>query len=492
MSRPLGNKFADFFPSAPSVLQQRKSSKQSEDFKERSHRADAHSHDALTKDSNVKSPSSTHKSAAPRFSDVQMSGTSTTSTQITGEDSDHFGNDLLNGVGSASSTSTASSIFSAAFAHGSGITSNSINVSVLTPLTNSDLSPRGKLMSPPNDLSSRSTMDFQSSSNTLSGAMTPQRTPTAARKLAREPDLKVKGMKCIYDPELDKSLSSKDKRKLKAQFEEIGTKSEHNTIPADPRVALPNYTKGGCGKAKAKFRPAPYNLRPWPVDPATTITPPAATMVVVTGFDPMAPLIQISALFSSYGEIADLDNKTDPVTGRFLGICSIGYKDCPSFQGGGPISAILAAKTAFQEGKRGQRIGLKTIRVDMDRDGTITEKLVEKAIAVQRRESGFTNSSKVQPSPSPLTPVASQIAGFAKTTGPPPTAPKGPSGRPSIRPPVVAPHSSFLPTIKPVRELGVPTEDQSSKPYTLRRSDSGSSTPSRRRFSACLEGSRYS
>ena len=270
------------------------------------------------------------------------------------------------------------------------------------------------------------------------GAMTPLHTPPAHRRTARDLDLNSKGSKCTYDPELDKNLNSKDKRKAKAQFEEFGTRPEHNIVPADPRRAIPNYAKGLVGKAKAKFRPAPYNLKPWQADSTTMVAPAAATAVVVTGFDPMTPLSQISALFSSFGEIADLDNKTDPVTGRFLGICSIGYQDCPSFQGGGPISAVLAAKTAFLEGKRGQRIGLKTVRVEVDRDGAVTEKLVERAIALQRKESGFTNAKRSQPPPSPTTPstpATPQLPGFPKSVGPPPTAPKGPAAKAASRPP---------------------------------------------------------
>ena len=268
------------------------------------------------------------------------------------------------------------------------------------------------------------------------GSMTPLHTPPIHRRIARDTRSDVKGTRCTYDPELDQNLASKDKRKLKAQFQDFGTKPEDNIKPPDPRLSVPNYTKGVAGKGKAKFRPAPYNLKSWVPDATTAVAPPPATTVVVTGFDPMAPLSQINALFSSFGEIEDLDNKTDPVTGRFLGICSIAYRDCASFQGGGPISAVLATKTAYLEGKRGQRIGLKTVQITIDRDGSVTAKMVERAIALHRKESGFTNQSRLQPSPSPVsTPVAVQSpAGFAKSTGPPPTAPKGPSGKPSLRP----------------------------------------------------------
>jgi [histone H3]-lysine4 N-trimethyltransferase SETD1 len=438
MSRPLGKNFATFFPSAPSVIHQNHSSRPWADDSSRPRRSDEFAGDAPATD-NTTRPNIA--STVVKSRQYLAHGTSTRLDNHTAqaEDNDQYNSDLLHGVGSASSSSAASSVFSNAAANSTMAATNGLQFTTLTPLTNSDSSPRAKHMSPILDSNHHSVaangLDHSSASQ---GAMTPLHTPPAHRRTAREPGLDIKGSKCTYDPELEKGLSSKDKRKGKAQFEEFGTRLEHNAAPSDPRREILNYSKGIIGKAKAKYRPAPYNLKSWSADVSTMVAPAAATAVVVTGFDPMTPLSQISALFSSYGEIADLDNKTDPVTGRFLGICSIGYQDCPSFQGGGPISAVLAAKTAFLEGKKGQRIGLKTVRVEVDRDGSVTEKMVERAIAVQRKESGFTNSKRSQPSPSPttpLTPVTPQIPGFSKSLGPPPTAPKGPAGKPASRPP---------------------------------------------------------
>ncbi|EXJ65022.1 histone-lysine N-methyltransferase SETD1 [Cladophialophora yegresii CBS 114405] len=435
MSRPQGtsshSKLADFFPTAPSVIQQRKSSKLPDLDKPKSRRPDERAEDANAKENHLRhalnSSSITPHPPSPAKQHQP--------TKI--EDTEHYSGDLLNGVGSASSSSTASSVFSAALANAAMPGANHLNLSTLTPLTSSDSPPNGKLISPPGDSGSHTAMDSSKPASCLhQGSMTPLHTPPTHRRTARDSNADVKGTKCTYDPELDKTLSSKDKRKLKPQFLEFGTKPEDNFQPPDPRLSIPNYTKAVVGKGKAKFRPAPYNLKSWVPDATTAVALPPATTVVVTGFDPMAPLSQINALFSSFGEIEDLDNKTDPVTGRFLGICSIAYRDCASFQGGGPISAVLAAKTAYLEGKRGQRIGLKTVQIVIDRDGSVTERMVEKAIALHRKESGFTNQSRVQPSPSPAsTPAAvPSPAGFAKSTGPPPTAPKGPSGKPSLRP----------------------------------------------------------
>lgn len=436
MSRPPGSKFADFFPSAPKVIQERKSSKLSDSDKPRLRRPDERVEDETAKGNFVRVPLNPTTTVSHSHSPQKHDNLAKlTNPNLTQEESDQFAGDLLNGVGSASSSSTASSVFSAPLANAAMPGPNNLPFTTLTPLTNSDSPPNGKLMSPTVESNSHTATDSNNIISALhQGSMTPLHTPPTHRRFARDPNFQTKGTKCTYDPELDKNLNSKDKRKLKAQFEDFGANAEDNMQPADPRSAILNYTKGIAGKGKAKFRPAPYNLKPWVLDVATAVAPPPATTIVVSGFDPMTPLSQISALFSSFGEIGDLDNKTDPVTGRFLGICSIGYQDCASFQGGGPISAILAAKTAYLEGKRGQRIGLKTVQVSVDRDGSLTEKMVERAIALHRKESGFTNQSRTQPSPSPSTPVSTQSPGFAKSTGPPPTAPKGPSGRSSMRP----------------------------------------------------------
>lgn len=311
---------------------------------------------------------------------------------------------------------------------------NGLPTNYLTPLTHTD-SPRGKLVSPSSDsIGYGSSSTVQNGTSQPHNAMTPLHTPPAHRKQARDPELRPKGSKCTYDPELDKSLSSKDKRKGKATYEEFGTKSEHNVAPQDPRLAIPSYKNSVIGKAKAKFRQTLYNFKIWDSDAATTpalVLP--ATTIVVTGFDPMTPLAHISTLASNYGEIADIDNKTDPITGRFLGICTVQYQDCASFRGGGPMKGHLAAKTAAQDSKRGTRIGLRNVKIEVDRDGSVTQRYVEKITTAQRKETGI---SKPQPVPSPVTASASQAPTNPQAPGPPPTAPKGPAARPAVvRPP---------------------------------------------------------
>jgi [histone H3]-lysine4 N-trimethyltransferase SETD1 len=440
MSRPSGNKFADFFPTAPSVLQQRKASKTVLQ-KSRSELREEPCEDAPSEKFSARSSAGGEESHLLR-QPAQTENPKPECVSMNQDESEQFTGDLLNGVGSASSTSTASSVFSSTNLNSAMALSNGIHVHAMTPLTNADSSPPPKMISPIYEMDAGDSGATTIANSISAGAaMTPQRTPPATRKTARERGYVVKGSKVVYDPDLDKKVNAKDRKKMKAQFADFGTRAEDEIPPPDPRLAIPNYMRGGAGKQKSKFRPSPYSLRAWPYDAATSIGMAPPTTIVATGFDPMAPVSQISALFSSFGEIAEINNRKDPTTGRFLGICTVRYKDCKSFRGGAPLLAVNAAKRAYTEGKNGQRIGLSTIRIVIDREGVLVKRLVDKAIATQRKETAV---------PEPPKPPA-----VAKIEGPPPTAPKGPSGRPSIRPPpppsLVPHHTLYTAAPKPER-----------------------------------------
>ena len=173
------------------------------------------------------------------------------------DETDTYAGDILNGVGSASSTSTISSIFSDRNAARSA---GAVMSTTLTPLTNTESSPRAKVASPSFD---GHNYHATSINGTISarGNMTPQLTPPANKQSARPYDLEIKGSKCTYDPELDNSIPSKERRKLKPTFEEFGSNPDHNVAPSDPRLAIHGYTKAVAGRGKAKLRIAPHNLR---------------------------------------------------------------------------------------------------------------------------------------------------------------------------------------------------------------------------------------
>ena len=141
----------------------------------------------------------------------------------------------------------------------------------------------------------------------------------------------------------------------------------------------------------------------------------------MTGFDPLTPVNQIHHLFSSFGDIADISSKTDPVTGSFLGVCLIKYKDSRSVRGGPAIAASVAAKKAYTECKNGQhRVGLCPVYAELDRDGSVGRRAMTKAVEKLRPRGVVFERPKREES--------------MDIAGPPPSAPKGPSAKPLVRP----------------------------------------------------------
>lgn len=306
-----------------------------------------------------------------------------------------------------------------------GIANAPPHVDTLTPLTNTESSPPDKAT---NDSKAAegalANGDVQSDQERTKPSVTPAQTPPTPQSQTRQATT-VAGCRVVYDPDLDKRSAKEKRRKL--EYADVLTNGRD--CPPDPRLAIANYTRGSGCKQKTKYRPAPYSLRQWPYDAATSIGPGPPVQVVVTGFDPLTPLAPISALFSSFGDISEMKNHTDPNTGRFLGICSIKFKNSSSFRGAGPISASTAARRAYHECKKEQRIGTHRIRVELDRDGVVSERMASKAIESQRLASKPATPGVTDTKPDSSTPK----------NEPPPTAPKGPSGRSALRPGLVIP-----------------------------------------------------
>ena len=198
-------------------------------------------------------------------------------------------------------------------------------------------------------------------------------------------------------------------------------KQDEGTPPSDPRVKISKYSRGSINAPKVKLRIAPYTLKAYQYDKETSVGPGPPTRIVVTGFDPLTPVTQIHHLFSSFGDIADITSKTDPENGSFLGICLIKYKDSRSVRGGPAISASAAAKKAHLECKEGQhRVGFCPVYAELDRDGSVGRRALAKAMEKQRVKGR-----------EPEKPKKDQLSGIP---GPPPSAPKGPSAKVSVRP----------------------------------------------------------
>ena len=440
--------FADFFPTAPSVLQ-KKRPKVSLDQQKLPQQQKVTPEDTHTQSSASPVTAQPKAQAQPQSSQLQDGGAASKYPNGTAGDTGIANGDAgpgsreepnttpgdVNGAGSTSSISTGSSVFSSAAAPAGVASVASTNAYALTPLTNTDSSPLCKADSPAGAVKGgvsvaqqRAAKQTQTPATDAAGAtITPLHTPPASRPQARPPGNEPKGYKLTYDPDLDRKTSSREKRK-KPQYVAFGTGDVDDSPPKDPRLAIANYTRGAGCKQKPKYRPAPYNLRPWPYDPATSVGPGPPTQIVVTGFDPLTPVAHINALFSSFGDIAEMKNRTDPITGSFLGVCSIRYKDSRSFGG---ISAAAAARKAYVECKKEQRIGTRRVRVDVDRNGVVSDRIVAKIINAQR---GGQSESATPVAPPKTEP---KVEAQGQDNLPPPTAPKGPSGKSSFHPSVV-------------------------------------------------------
>ncbi|KAB8256236.1 histone-lysine N-methyltransferase, H3 lysine-4 specific [Aspergillus pseudonomiae] len=413
--------FADFFPTAPSVLQQKR-------FKVTRERP----RPKAQVDSEHSDESSTCPTETRAFLNSSNGGASLDSGQISSTDLKKTSPES-SVEGSASSTTGDRPAFSTSVAQ-HGASSHEARLDTLTPLTNAESSPAHRANSPRNKIAeevvANAIVDTKSGINPLHTPPTPQ---SQGRRTGS-----IRGYKLVYDPDSEKRSSSKEKRR-KPRYVDI-ILSEQDNCPPDPRLGIPNYMRGAGCKQKRKYRPAPYPLKHWPYDASTTIGPGPPAQIVITGFDPLTPIAPISALFSSFGDIAEINNRTDPITGRFLGICSVKYKDSASFRGGGPVLAASAARRAFYECRKEQRIGTRRIRVDLDRDGVVSDRFVARAIESQRmgQKSNLLSTEEAKSD--------SEI----KKNEPPPTAPKGPSGKPSVRPMVVIPEGPRANFLKPV------------------------------------------
>lgn len=222
--------FADFFPTAPSVLQQK-----------RSKAAQLRRRPKSPSISESKPPSASalptalpkaqpEKVALPNGGDCGSLGVENTSTVQ--DESECVPGDLLNGVGSASSTSTTSSIFSTS--HGAvymAHTNDAHKSTSLTPLTTADSSPPLNSLGSPNNprllngpFPGRKSNPSPSRHKAMDTSVASRlQFPHPPSRLQARPGVgEAKGLKVVYDPDLDKKLSSKERKSRQPQYEPFG------------------------------------------------------------------------------------------------------------------------------------------------------------------------------------------------------------------------------------------------------------------------------
>ena len=219
--------FADFFPTAPSVIQQKKRSNRAALHKKKEAAPDSGNPEA-SRPAEATIASQDHgrssKISTPHKSPEE--GNVTEQSPAVHYDSDTAQAEMFNGVGSASSTSTASSVFSSHHPNLEvGSHDKTQQLPTLTPLTNTDSSPPMLNKTPPHDKRNVVAMEVDLAARTPESqhiAPTPEAlTPVSSPKPPQLTSLSgskqgdVKGFKMVYDPEQDKTLSSKERRARK-------------------------------------------------------------------------------------------------------------------------------------------------------------------------------------------------------------------------------------------------------------------------------------
>lgn len=225
--------FAQFFPSAPRAAKD----KAKERERSKSHIPDSST--GLHAADNPLGPSQTRAyDASSTRPAIESNITATDSAPRPTEDNASPPGDTLNGVGSASSyTSTISSSVSSVLpiqATSMSALGPAPNTSSLTPLTAIDSSPN-PTASPIQDKQTLKSDVVANPPSSQDGALHAQvvmegHESADTRTHARDPKRSVKGAICTYDPNLDRKLSSNDKKKAKPTYKEFGLVRIHNLL----------------------------------------------------------------------------------------------------------------------------------------------------------------------------------------------------------------------------------------------------------------------
>ncbi|KAK6952280.1 histone methyltransferase set1 [Daldinia eschscholtzii] len=420
--------YKEFFPNAPRAARD----KANEREREKSSRTS----EAAENDSKAATPA--HRDGAKYDSSLSDAAHPPT------DDTESLQGDILNGVGSASShASTASSVFTTSNSSAALNASSRASNSNSTPLTISGSPTNPPLIQAAKQRTSaiHNTSSRSDSTNPIMAAGSSSSLPSAVKRLpVRDPNLTIKGTKCIHDPSTDKSLSSSDRKTLKPKYKNIGL--EDDAPPPDPRLSKGSwldYINVDFHLPKARLRQTPYNLKPYPYDAATSIGPGPPTQIVVSGFNPLISFSKVVTIFASFGDIAESSNKMHPHTGSFLGFATFRYRDSKQPRRP-PVSAVDAARRAARV-MNGKKIEANYVKVEFDRDGKKSRLMLETILKKDQAEAKRATATPPVPTGPKLMP--SELLSRA-----PPAAPRGPAAD-RQRPSLGAAEPAWAPPTKP-------------------------------------------
>ncbi|KAG6011981.1 histone methyltransferase set1 [Claviceps pusilla] len=424
---PPGVSFAQFFPNAPKVRAEAAQSRTTATDRERSRR------NSLAGDSEREPfTGALDASSTAAFTRPSQSNLSSDGPHSQTDDHDTPLGDIPSTVGSASShTSSASSIFSSSRKQNTASSLSHVSATT-TPLALRDSSSYSPV--PPPYLKTDMPPSFTSDNgpgrphHVVSVTQSHNGTNLSMQHIDRPParDLfpSVKGKKCTYDPVLDRVRNKGVSNSAKPVYKEFGL--DDDAPPIDPRLQKAGgrlgYINTDYYLPKARLRPAPENLKPYPYDPKTSIGPGPPTQILVTRYNPLIPFNKITAVFATFGEIAESSNKMHPDTGSYLGFATIRYRDSKR-SGRPPITAIDAARRAVRT--RGIKIDADIVKVDYDPEGRKSRLMLEEHLNKERQKQLKEQEARDQAAnkaPPTGPKLVSSAAPFARY---PPVAPKG-------------------------------------------------------------------
>lgn len=422
MTRPqTGVSFAQFFPNAPRI------------------RAEAHAHHQSKR--SVPAPASSSEAPHPAASANAPDDDTTTRRTAQSSDvpphsrtdeSDPLCGEVPSTVGSASSLASSSSAFGASMRTTATAppsrfsTSATPSASRESPSISPAVASKPEVSaSLPSDASRQPKMPSRDNGDTTSLERVP----------AREPLPSVKGFKCTFDPNLDRLRNKNVSKTAKPIYKEFGL--DNDAPPQDPRLAKAGdrlgYINTDYYLPKSRLRHALENLRPYPYDAKTSIGPGPPTQILVTRYNPLAPFNKVTAIFATFGEIAESSNKMHPETGSYLGFATIRYRDSTR-SGRQPVLAVDAARRAVRS--RGIKVDADVVRVEYDPEGRKSRRMLEEHLKKEKEKMSKERERLSRPAPTTSKPpptgpkaASATAAGASGFVRPPPTAPRGPAAQ---------------------------------------------------------------
>ncbi|KAF4120160.1 [histone H3]-lysine4 N-trimethyltransferase SETD1 [Geosmithia morbida] len=435
--------FAQFFPTAPKVKAEAEG------------RGDEHQlgpgPDGLTDDRSSQHPHtnggiSRPDEADPHLSDIPGtgdSGSSYASTVLNSARSGSSHGSNVPSVFSSDRSGTTAPVTTSAYRHPT--TSDTPLTSKDSPLTPGTTNP---------DMASSSSLAPTScvanpASSSHNGLTSHSSSPPTSEPIipARDPMPSVKGIKCTFDPLLERLRNKVVSRSGRPTYKEFGL--ENDAPPTDPRLSKPGgrlgYINTDFYLPKARLRPAPENIRPYPYDPKTSVGPGPPTQIVVTRYNPLVSFNKVTAVFATFGEIAESSNKMHPDTGSYLGFGTIRYRDSKR-PDRPPVSAFDAARRAVRA--RGIKVDTDIVKVEYDPEGRKSRRMLEEHLRRDREKQAKMNQAQAKAAAAAAAAAASDMK--APPTGPKSTTPAGFVRAPPTAPKGLAPHkppvASALPT----------------------------------------------